>query len=208
MATATSPDVSERGGRCADRSMRTALTLVCHASTEATTDARFPADEPLDERGAALAAAAAGVFARVDEVWCGPARRCVETATAMGRSAVVEPALRECDFNRWRGRALADVQADEPGALTRWLTDPAAAPHGGESIADLLARVGKWLDARCSGPVRAAAVTHPSVIRAAIIHAIHARPESFWRIDVPPLSCTVLRGHEGSWTLRSTGGAP
>jgi broad specificity phosphatase PhoE len=52
---------------------------------------------------------------------------------------------------------------------------------------------------------RLVAVTHPGVIRAAIVVALSAPPKSFWRIDVGPVSRTVLhlRGH--AWTLRSTG---
>jgi len=46
-------------------------------------------------------------------------------------------------------------------------------------------------------------VTHAAVIRAAIIHAIHATPESFWRIDVPPLSRTSLSASNAGWRLRA-----
>ena len=51
---------------------------------------------------------------------------------------------------------------------------------------------------------RLVAVTHPAIIRAAILVALDAPPKSFWRIDIAPVSRTVLhfRGH--AWTLRST----
>jgi broad specificity phosphatase PhoE len=48
-------------------------------------------------------------------------------------------------------------------------------------------------------------VTHAAVIRAAIVHAIEATPQSFWRIDVAPLSCTLLSGSESRWNLVSSG---
>jgi broad specificity phosphatase PhoE len=50
---------------------------------------------------------------------------------------------------------------------------------------------------------RLVAVTHPAVIRAAILIALDAPPKSFWRIDIAPVSRTVMhfRGH--AWTLRS-----
>jgi broad specificity phosphatase PhoE len=35
-------------------------------------------------------------------------------------------------------------------------------------------------------------VTDPAIIRAAIVHAIEATPQSFWRIDIAPLSITRL----------------
>jgi broad specificity phosphatase PhoE len=49
------------------------------------------------------------------------------------------------------------------------------------------------------------AVTHPAVIRAAIILALDAKPLSFWRIDIPPLYRVRLRGNSGRWTLLSIG---
>ena len=50
-------------------------------------------------------------------------------------------------------------------------------------------------------------VTHASVIRAAIVHAIEANPRSFWHIDVAPLSVTALSGNGGRWTLSAIAAA-
>jgi broad specificity phosphatase PhoE len=57
---------------------------------------------------------------------------------------------------------------------------------------------GGWIRQR-----RTIAVTHPSVIRAAIIHAIDATPQSFWRIDIAPLPLTTLSRNNGRWSLGS-----
>ena len=77
----------------------------------------------------------------------------------------VEPMLRECDYGRWTGRSLTEVQAEEPDAVAIWLRDPAAAPHGGEAVLSMIGRVGGWLDGRKANPGRVVAVTHASVIR-------------------------------------------
>ena len=47
------------------------------------------------------------------------------------------------------------------------------------------------------------AVTHASVMRAAIVCALQAEPRSFWHIDIAPLSLVRLSGHRGRWTLAS-----
>ena len=47
------------------------------------------------------------------------------------------------------------------------------------------------------------AVTHVSVMRAAIVYALQAEPRSFWHIDIAPLSLVRLSGHGGRWTLVS-----
>jgi len=98
---------------------------------------------------------------------------------------------------------LDEVQAQEPEAMAEWLRDPEAAPHGGESIVGLIGRVAAWLKTQNGMRGKTVAVTHASVIRAAIVHAIEANPRSFWRIDVAPLSVTALSGNGGRWTLVS-----
>jgi broad specificity phosphatase PhoE len=183
----------------------TRLVLLSHAPTAATRHAAFPADEPLDQSGLAQATAAAGTIRRADTVYCAPAVRCTQTAAALGLTPVIEPALRDCDHGRWSGHTLNDIEAAEPDALAAWLTDPAAAPHGGESVMDLLARATAWLHNLQPIAGTALAVTHPAIIRALIIGAIQATPASFWRIDVAPLTTTVLKGNGGRWTLRHTG---
>jgi broad specificity phosphatase PhoE len=49
------------------------------------------------------------------------------------------------------------------------------------------------------------AVTHASVVRAAIVNALGAAPSAFPRIDVPPLSLARLSGQEGRWNLVALG---
>ncbi len=90
-----------------------------------------------------------------------------------------------------------------PAELAIWLTDPGRAPHGGETVVDLIGRVRGWMDSLTAQHVRIVAVTHPAVIRAAMLIVLDAPPKSFWRIDIAPASRTVLhfRGH--AWTLRS-----
>jgi broad specificity phosphatase PhoE len=111
--------------------------------------------------------------------------------------------LRDCNYGRWSGRELDKVQSEEPDKVAIWLTDPAAAPHGGESILKLVDRVGGWLrEQGCAGHV--IAVTHPAVIRAAIVYALETPLQSFWRIDIAPLSLTDLRLNGKMWALRSS----
>jgi broad specificity phosphatase PhoE len=185
--------------------MRADLILVCHAATAASRSASFPTDDPLDQQGAADAAAAGARFAlRPERLLCAPSRAARQTAGALGfvLEAVVEPEIRDCDFGRWSGRPLADVAREEPEAFTRWMTDPDSTPHRGESQTDLVRRVGEWIDSCLPTPGRTVAVTHPAVIRAAVVHAIAAPPATFWHIDIGPLSRTWLRSNGSRWTLR------
>ena len=172
--------------------------LVSHAATEAIRLSRFPDDESLNEVGRRDCAKFLPLMA--DRVLCGPERRTVETAEALSADAKPDEGLRDLDIGRWRGSTLDEIA---PLELDAWLTDPTAAPHGGESIVDLVTRVREWQDYLTIGRDSVLAVTHPAVIRAMIMIALDAPPQAFWRIDIPPLGETRLH-HRVSWTLRST----
>ena len=185
--------------------LTTRLRLVCHASTSAVRTATFPADEQLDPQGREKLAIVQHRLRHADRCWSSPALRAIQTAEALQLDTIVEPMLRECDYGRWRGCSLDEVQAQEPEAVAEWMRDPEAAPHGGELIVGLIGRVAAWLETQNGMWGKTVAVTHASVIRAAIVHAIEANPRSFWRIDVAPLSVTALSGNGGRWNLSAIG---
>jgi broad specificity phosphatase PhoE len=177
--------------------------MVCHAATSAVRAAHFPLDEALDSRAHTMACEMASQLGRVDVAWTSPALRARQTAAGLQLDAEVDLRLRDMDLGRWAGHALEEIAAAEPEAVRGWSSEPDAAPHGGESVMDLLSRIQPWLDAAAGDDRRAVAVTHASVIRAAIILAIDAKPVSFWRIDVAPLCRVELRMNAGHWRLRS-----
>ncbi|MCB8879890.1 histidine phosphatase family protein [Acidisoma cellulosilytica] len=181
------------------------LTLIAHAASTATRQASFPLDEGLEPQGWQKAQALAGSLGRVDGAWTAPSLRTRQTAQVLGLVAQMEPALADIDLGAWAGRALAEVAAAEPEGLARWTADPAAAPHSGESVLDLLARVASWLAGLQGQDGRFVAITHAAVIRAVLISVLEADPKSFWRIDVEPLCFARLQAHAGRWTLRSLG---
>lgn len=116
-------------------------------------------------------------------------------------SAAVESALRDNDYGRWRGMTPVEVEAREPDSLTTWLSDPGAAPHGGESVADLIGRVGAWLAGAQSLEGATLAITHAAVLRAAVVFVLGAPPTAYSRIDVAPLTLARLSGRNGRWNL-------
>ena len=178
------------------------LLLIRHAATSATRGAAFPLDEPVDARARIDAAGLATRLPAHYEPWCSPALRCVQTAAAAGVVAPrLEPSLAECDFGAWAGRSLADVHAADPEAAGAWMSDPGACPHGGESLAAFATRVACWLDEQARLDGAAVAITHGGVVKAAVVRALDAPLDAFWRIDCAPLSITELHAHDGRWTL-------
>jgi broad specificity phosphatase PhoE len=178
------------------------LLLVRHGATTATRAAGFPDDEPLDERGRAAAAQLAAALPARRETLSSPALRCRQTAQAAGLAQpALAPDLRECDFGAWAGRSLAEVHADDPEGAGAWMRDPDACPHGGESLSAFAARVAGWLDGQAAQDGCAVAITHGGVVKAALVRALGAPLEAFWRIDVAPLAITELHAHDGRWTV-------
>lgn len=181
------------------------LMLLSHAMTDALAAGRFPVDEPLNAMGRRQADGKVDVGRPGAGVFAGPERRCLQTAELLGLEPVAESRLADLDCGSWRG---ADLGGVPPADLAMWLLDPARAPHGGESLVDLLGRVQGWMTDLADGvdrpeSGRIVAVTHPAVIRAAILVALAAPPNSFWRIDITPVSRTVLHFRGRHWMLRS-----
>jgi broad specificity phosphatase PhoE len=186
------------------QSVQGRITFLSHAPTAAVLASAFPADEPVEPRELAKLAALRWSPPTVQQVCAAPEQRTRQTAEVLGLPAVLTAELRDVDYRAWRGRSLDDIQAADPESVTQWITDPGAAPHGGESLANLLLRVENWLTAQrhCGHTL---AVTHPAVVRAAIVLALQAPAQSFWRVDIPPLTVTDLRWRGGQWTVRSSG---
>jgi broad specificity phosphatase PhoE len=181
------------------------LDLLAHGASAATRAARFPDDEPLEASAVGALETLRGRLRPYARVLTSPARAARETAAALGFDAEVEMALSDCDYGHWRGFASKDVAEREPDEFAAWLGDTAAAPHGGESVAAVIERIGVWLTQSLAREGATLAVTHASVVRAAIVNALGAGPSSFARIDVAPLSLARLSGHGQRWNLVALG---
>lgn len=98
-----------------------------------------------------------------------PLRRCRKLANKIaahhGYAVQIDPRLKEMNFGRWEGLAWDRIPRAE---LDAWAADfYFARPHGGESVADLKARVDSAIsELRCT-PGKGLVVTHGGVVRAA-----------------------------------------
>ncbi|MDX3521992.1 histidine phosphatase family protein [Streptomyces scabiei] len=181
--------------------MTVRLTLLC-AAAPVQREVRF-GDTPLDERALRQTREVAGLLPVAATWYTAPSRRCTQTAQALGQDdAAVEPVLRDLDMGSWQDRSLTEVAAGDGAGLTAWMSDPQAAPHGGESVAQVCRRIAAWLDELPEDAGRVTAVVEQAVARAAVVRALDAPERSFWQVDVPPLSAVQLTGRNGRWNLR------
>jgi broad specificity phosphatase PhoE len=188
------------------------VTFVAAARSSALPAECFEDDQSLDQAGwdeARRLAPDLAPLAAAEQRYCSPAPRSRATGDALGCAPLAQLALRDCDMGRWRGLTLGQAMARDPAQVDAWLADPLSAPHGGESLAAFVARVGDWLDTRPvgarpsgGGSARVVAVAEPSVVRAALVHVLKAPPATYWNIDVRPLSTVTVLGGAGRWHLR------
>lgn len=194
------------------------VMMVSPAESEALRRSSFENGESLTVRGRsaaeALRARGGPAGAGSARVLLGPSTRCRETAAALGLTGERDPSLAGQSMGSWRGRCLSELMESEPEAVRGWLGDPGHVPAGGASLLALIARVGQRLDGLAADrhsatpdPARMLLVAEPDTVRAAVVHALGLPPQSFWRLDVRPLSVTRLSGRAGRWNLQ-LGDAP
>jgi len=96
-----------------------------------------------------------------------PLKRCTETAALLGLEPAIEPRLIEMDWGRWEGRAIAELRAEQQGALgvqeARGLD---LQPPGGESPRAVQRRLAPLLAEIAAAGTPTGAITHKGVIRA------------------------------------------
>jgi ribonuclease H / adenosylcobalamin/alpha-ribazole phosphatase len=146
-AAATSPGTGWRGAT----TVATSLLLLRHGETPLSVERRFSGlgDPELTPNGIAQAEAAAARLSRkpynLQVIVSSPLRRARVTAEIVaaraGLEVIVEEGLRETDFGDWEGYTFTEIQRRWPDELAAWLTDPSAAPPGGESFGVVAERV-------------------------------------------------------------------
>lgn len=178
------------------------LYLLAHAPTAAQRLFRFPADEGVEPIDSTVIRRLLARIGSHGAVWRGPERRAEETATALGRVATPSADLRAWSAGVWSGQPVSSVAEHDPEGFRAWRTSPDAAPTGGESLRTLIERVGSWLEAQTPANGRVLIIADPAVIRAAILHVLDASPQTFWHLDAPPLSLSIVQYANSEWRLR------
>ncbi|NLT55917.1 MAG: hypothetical protein GXX79_15465 [Actinomycetales bacterium] len=207
--------VSARAPRSPDLGQPTTLLLVRHGRTAYTEQGRFAGgggpDPDLSPAGRDDARRASAVLAARPAarpldglpdpvaVVSSPLRRTRSTAAAVGAALGLDVRIdeewTEAGFGAWEGLTYAEVSAGWPEELRRWQGSATVAPPEGESLDEVVARVG-----RARARVTAAfpgstvvVVSHVTPIRAVVREVLDAGSASLWRIRVDPCSITVVR---------------
>jgi probable phosphoglycerate mutase len=200
----------------------TTLYLLRHGETPLTVQRRFSgrggADVGLTDGGRRQAERAATVLAdrlagqRLAAVVASPLLRTRQTAQVVAaRFALpvsIDDDLAEMAFGRWDGLTFAEARAQDVDRFDAWLTDPALAPPGGESLVELAGRV-EQARARLVQRYESATVlvvSHAKPVKTLVSQALQAPVPSVHRVDVTPASLAeVAYWSDGRPSLRALG---
>ena len=179
--------------------MTVRLLVVAYAATAATRELRLGAwSGPVVEKVPALRERTV--------TWVrGPEPVGAETVSLLGGGdAEVVAEVADCDYGTWTGRTLDEVATEDPRVLQLWLRDPWISPHHGESLADLMYRVGQAVERHAWPDGRSVVVVAPLVARALAAYALDAPPEVILRMDVGPLGRVEMSrsGPGNPWRLQ------
>ncbi|WP_028955003.1 histidine phosphatase family protein [Sulfitobacter sp. 20_GPM-1509m] len=136
------------------------------------------------------------------QLWSSPLQRAAHTAELVaGRMPRTDPALMEMDWGDWEGQHGSDLRADPASGfrdIEDWSWD--YAPPGGESPAQLRARLVPWAEALTRDSV---AVCHIGVMRVLLAQA------TGWNFDGPaPFAVKrnrlfIINISDGVWSFDS-----
>ncbi len=139
-----------------------------------------------------------------------PLQRTRRTAEAILRCGLPpldlmeEPGLTEQDLGQWQGLPHADlpVLLADP-AHPFWPLGGAEVPPGGESMEQVLVRVGETLERLAvEYPARdLVCISHGGTIRAAVAHAAGIKASPALHFTVQNLSLTVIERYETGWRV-------
>ncbi len=162
------------------------------------------------EKQAALTRDAIHARWPVERLYCSPLGRCVRTANTIGEAfglqAMPEVGLTDIDYGDWTGLGTDEVNRRWPPALAMWRATPHAFHvPGGESLQDVAARA---IDAlvtilSTAGGNTVAIVTHDSVIRVLLCHAMGLPLASYWLLAPSPCGISVATFQEGRFVIEA-----
>jgi probable phosphoglycerate mutase len=128
-------------------------------------------------------------------LYCSPLTRARQTVAALGLAEpLLDARLMEQHWGDWEGLTNAEIRArDGEDCFTRAGLAHAFRPFGGESTADLMARVQAFLTDIAREPQDAVAVAHLGVLRAAYTLATGWSMDTIMPADLDVSRILVLR---------------
>lgn len=188
------------------------LYLIRHGETDWNRDQRYQGqrDIPLNDTGRAQARRNGEALKPFlpDIALCdfvsSPLQRAIETMNVMRTAMGLDPSayrrddrLVELNYGHWEGHLASALPASDPEGVAAKAVDPFAwRPTGGESYADLMARIVPWVASIERDTV---AITHGGVSRVARGAVLKLDTADIPTLEVPQDRVLVLRDATMRW---------
>ncbi len=183
------------------------LVLVRHGRTAANKAKLLQGrlNQDLDDLGRRQAAAVAEMVAGmgpIDAVVASPLKRAQQTAEAFGLPIETDERFQELSYGELEGTPVADVPTE---LWQRWRDDPAFAPPGGESLAQLDARVRRACKALTARAAKGniVVVSHVSPMKSAVAWALGTDIGISWNCHLDQASVCRIEFRGTTPILRS-----
>jgi probable phosphoglycerate mutase len=189
--------------------------LVRHGESEWNAEQRLcgRTDIPLSDAGRHQAERLAARLRALPPaaIYTSPLARTTETAAIIAQGAgltpVIDARIVELNYGTWEGRTFAEVMAEDGATYARWDADPATvAPPGGETGLAGLARIVPFLDElarrHSAGRDHVVVVTHKTVCRLALCHALGLAPSEYRRrLSMENAALNIIAPSENGWRV-------
>lgn len=188
------------------------LFLIRHGETPWTVARRYQGttDIPLSPKGIwqAKAIAQALEAEHPTRLYTSTLQRARESARIVGRVLGLTPRadsrLNEINFGDWEGASYPDLAQEASVKFRRWREGKLAQPPGGESIASLARRIGKFFQEilnRHAGET-VAIISHGGPIKMFLFKALQGKRSaavlpSIWSFRIDPASISLIEGDRG-----------
>ncbi|WP_336749944.1 histidine phosphatase family protein [Pantoea vagans] len=183
--------------------MNAVMHLICQGETLANRHTRFPANDELSETASAALSKMKVDIRAGSKIWLAPEVAARQTAAALGLRGEIVAQLAEPDYGHWAGLPVKEVMKDNSAAFHRWLS--CDAPPGGENIEAIISRTSEWLSRNVGVQAHHYVIVSAAVIRAIITGLLDAPSSAFQRIDIAPLSRTILTSTGSHWNICTLG---
>lgn len=189
------------------------LYLVRHGETDWNVTKRYlgQMDLPLNLRGQRQVEHLARELKNTSFIRCytSDLARAMQTATTIlgerNLEIIAEPALREASFGEWEGLTYAEVCERYPTEASAWVDSGGLEPPiGGESLAELEARLEHWLKTlKTENPEgNILVVTHGGPLRLLLCLLMGVPVVKHWKFSVNTGTVAILEVYDGEGVLQ------
>jgi len=169
----------------------TTIDLIRHGEPVGGRKYRGQSDDPLSEKGWQQMRDAVGNHKPWQHILTSPLSRCVDFARELSERhtlpLTINESIKEIGFGIWEGKTREQIEAENPGILETFYSDPIKhQPEGAEPILEFRQRIATAMQEILANHMgqHILVVCHAGVMRMTLLHFLEIPIEHVFRIQV------------------------